>query len=180
LAKRVLERAVDVAPGRGDCHALLSHLYSTDYWAAFDQRPDALDRAMAAARRAVDVAPSNNLSQWALALALFLRRESPAFRIAAQRAIELNPMDGSVCTFMGHLIAYSGEWERGLAIAGRASALNPNHAGWHGLPLFLDAYRQREYEQALEASLRLNMGGHFHEVSVFRRKGPRLFKTLPP
>jgi TolB-like protein len=166
LAKRVLERAVEAAPSRGDCHALLSHLYSTDYWADYDPRPDALDRAHAAARRAVDVAPSNNLSYWALALALFLRRDVPAFRIAAERAIELNPMDGSVTTFMGHLIAYSGDWDRGLAIAARASALNPHHAGWHGLPAVLDAYRRGDDERALDAAIRLDMGGHFHEAAL--------------
>jgi TolB-like protein/tetratricopeptide (TPR) repeat protein len=166
LAKRVLERAVDAAPGRGDCHALLSHLYSTDYWEGFDPQHDALDRGEAAARRAVEVAPSNNLSHWALALALFFRRVLPAFRRAADRAIELNPMDGSVSTFMGHLIAYSGDWEQGLRIAGRASALNPNHAGWHGLAAVLDAYRRRDYESALESALRLDMGGHFHEAAL--------------
>jgi TolB-like protein len=166
LAKRVLERAVDIAPGRGDCHALLSHLYSTDYWADYDPRPDALDRAHAAARRAVDLAPSNNLSQWALALVLFLRGDLPAFRIAAERAIELNAMDGSVTTFMGHLMAYSGDWDRGLAIAARSSALNPHHAGWHGLPAVLDAYRRRDYERALDAALRLDMGGHLHESAL--------------
>jgi adenylate cyclase len=166
LAKRVLERAVDAAPGRGDCHALLSHLYSTDYWEGFDPQHDALDRGEAAARRAVDVAPSNNLSHWALALALFFRRALPAFRMAADRAIELNPMDGSVSTFMGHLIAYSGDWERGLRIAERASALNPNHAGWHGLAAVLDAYRRRDYESALESALRLDMGGHHHEAAL--------------
>jgi non-specific serine/threonine protein kinase len=166
LAKRVLERAVDSAPGRGDCHAMLSHLYSTDYWADFDPRPDALERAHAAARRAVDVAPSNNLSYWALAFALFLRQDIPAFSIAAERAIELNPMDGSVTTFMGHLLAYSGDWDRGLAIAGRASALNPRHAGWHDLPAVLDAYRRRDYARALDAALRLDMGGYVHEPAL--------------
>jgi TolB-like protein/Tfp pilus assembly protein PilF len=165
LAKRVLERAVEAAPGRGECHALLSHLYSADYWGGYDLRLDAIDRALAAARRAVDVAPSSNLSHWALAMALFFRRDIPAFRIAANRAIELNGMDGSVVTFMGHLIAYSGDWERGLAVARRGSALNPNHSGWHELPEFLDAYRRGDYERALEAALRLNMGGMFQEAA---------------
>jgi tetratricopeptide (TPR) repeat protein len=145
---------------------MLSHLYSTDYWADFDPRPDALERAHAAARRAVDVAPSNNLSYWALAFALFLRQDIPAFSIAAERAIELNPMDGSVTTFMGHLLAYSGDWDRGLAIAGRASALNPRHAGWHDLPAVLDAYRRRDYARALDAALRLDMGGYVHEPAL--------------
>jgi len=165
LARRVLERAVETAPGRGDCHALLSHIYSIEHWDLLNPLPDALGRALAAARRAVEVSPSNALSYWALAFALFLRRDLHGCRTAAQRAIDLNRMDGSVVAFMGHLIAYSGEWERGVAIARPAAALNPNCAGWHGLLPFYDAYRRRDYEQALEAALRLDMGGHFQELA---------------
>src|SRR5579862_2394981 len=166
VVKRILESAVRTAPDHGDCWAMLSHMYSNEYWSGWNVQPDALDRALAAARRAVDVAPSDHLSHWALALALFLRRDLPAFRIAAERAIELNRMDGSTVAFMGHLIAYAGDWERGCAIAGPASALNPNHAGWHGLPAFYNAYRKAEYQEALAAALRLKMPGHFQDPAA--------------
>ncbi|HBY64113.1 MAG TPA: hypothetical protein DEH78_30185, partial [Solibacterales bacterium] len=166
LGIRILERAVQQAPGRGDCHAMLSHLYSAEYWTVTEARANALDLALAAAKRAVDVAPANSLSHWALALALFFRRDWTPFRAAAQRAIDLNPMDGSVTTFMGHLIAYAGEWDRGAAIAQKGSELNPLHAGWHGLLPVLAAYQRRDYPAALEAALRLDMGGLVHEFAL--------------
>jgi len=165
LARRILERAVEVAPSRGDCHALLSHLYSVEYWDLLNPREGSLDRALVAAKRAVDVAPTNNLSYWALALALFFKRDRSGFRVAAQRAIELNRMDGSVVAFMGHLIAYSGEWDRGVAIAEKGSALNPHHGGWHGLLAVYDAYQRRDYQRALDAALSLDMRGHFQELA---------------
>ncbi|MGB8097290.1 MAG: hypothetical protein WCF17_09045 [Terracidiphilus sp.] len=165
LAKRILENAVRTQPENSDCWAMLSHAYSNGYW-AFGGQQDSLDRGLAAARRAVDAGPSNHLSHWALALALFLRRDFSAFRVAAERAIALNRMDGSTVAFMGHLIAYSGDWERGCAIAEPASALNPNHAGWHGLPAFFNSYRKGEYKDALAAALRLNMPGHFQDPAA--------------
>lgn len=164
--RRVLESAVRAAPGNSACWALLSHIYTNEYWSEFDAQPDSLDRALAAARRAVDSAPSNALAYWALALALFMRRDFGEFRLAADRAIELNRLDGSTVAFMGHLIAYSGEWDRGRAIAEPASALNPNHAPWHRVMAFYDDYRQGEYRKALTAALRLNTPGQSHFIAA--------------
>ena len=165
-AKRVLERAVRSAPNHGDCWAMLSHMYSNDYWHGPDSRSEDLDRALAAARRAVDVAPSNHLSYWALALALYLKRDIPAFRLAAERAIELNRMDGSSVAFMGSLIAISGDWERGCAIAEPASALNPNHAGWHRFLALYNAYNKGDYPAARAAALRLNIPENFQDPAA--------------
>jgi tetratricopeptide (TPR) repeat protein len=75
-------------------------------------------------------------------------------------------MDGSTVAFMGALMAYSGDWERGFAIAEPASALNPNHAGWHRVLPFYNAYRKGNYPEALAAALRLNAPGHFSFVAA--------------
>jgi TolB-like protein/Flp pilus assembly protein TadD/predicted Ser/Thr protein kinase len=158
--RRILEAAVRRAPEHGDCWAMLSHIYCNEYWSGFNARTDPLGRGLEAARRAVDAAPSNHLSYWALALPLFFRRELQEFRVAAERAIELNRMDGSTVAFMGALMAYSGDWEGGCAIAAPASALNPNHAGWHRVLHFYNAYRKGDYPEALAAALRLNAPGH--------------------
>jgi eukaryotic-like serine/threonine-protein kinase len=61
-ARAALERAVQQPPDRGDCWAMLSWLYREEYTHGFNPRPDPLGRALTAARRAVDVAPSNHLS----------------------------------------------------------------------------------------------------------------------
>ena len=108
--------------------------------------------AIGVVRRATDCVfedPANN--------GMLFRRDLAAFRPVAERAIELNPMDGSSVAFMGLLIALAGDWERGRAIADPASALNPQHAGWHRLLPFFDAYRQGDDRAALAAALRLDM-----------------------
>ncbi len=164
--RQLLERVTRSFPDHGGCWAMLSALYIFEYRDGFGAQPDPLGRAFAAARRAVDVAPSSHLSHWALATALFFRRELAAFRPAAERAIELNRMDGSAIAWMGHMIAFSGDWDRGCAIASDASTLNPHHAGWHRFLAFYSAYRKGEYRNALDAAVRLNMPGYFNAAAA--------------
>ena len=164
----VLERTVERITDDADAWALLSLLYQDEYAHGFNPRPAPLDRALDAAQRAVDLAPSNHIAHFALAYVLFFRRESQAFRRAAERAIALNPMDGNTIATAGFLTAYAGDWARGIPLVERGIALNPHHPGWFWLPLFYDAYRRRDYAAALDAAVKVNMPGYFfaHAVRV--------------
>jgi serine/threonine protein kinase/tetratricopeptide (TPR) repeat protein len=152
-----LERAVQQVPGHADCWAMLTILYVEEYIHGFNPKPDPLPRALAAARRAVEAAPSNHLAYHALATVLFYRRELQAFRNAADRAVALNPMDGYTAAYQGFLMAYAGDWERGCAWAERARKLNPHHPGWYWFPSVFDAYRKRDYRAAQDAALKIHM-----------------------
>src|SRR5437879_12500513 len=112
--------------------------------------------SLRAARMAVEAAPLHSLPYYALAQALFFQREIPAFRVAAERAVSLNPMDGATAAFMGLLIAYAGDWERGCALSDKGSQLNPNHPGWYRYTAWHDAYRKKDYRKALDMDLPLN------------------------
>jgi TolB-like protein len=158
-SRAALERAVQQAPGYADAWAMLSLIYKEEFTHEFNLRPDPVGRAFAAAQRATDAARSNHLAYHALAAALFFRRELQPFRNAAERALTLNPMDGFTLAYLGFLIAYSGDWERGCALAERARSLNPSHPGWYWFPAFFDAYRKSNYRGALEVALNVNMPG---------------------
>jgi TolB-like protein len=158
-ATAALERAVQEMPGNADCWAMLSMLIREEYTHGFNLRPDPLGRAFAAARRAVDAGPSNHLAYHALASAQFFLRERQAFRNSAERAVALNPMDGFTSAYMGFLIAYDGNWERGCALAAYARQLNPHHPGWYWFPSLFDAYRKLDYRGALDVALKINMPG---------------------
>ena len=68
---------------------------SEEYGMGYNVLPDSVGRALQAAQRAVDAAPLSPAHN-ALARALFFRKESQAFRTAADLAIELNPMSASI------------------------------------------------------------------------------------
>ena len=158
-ARTALEHAVKQPPDRADCWATLAWLYREEYTHGFNVQPDPLGRALAASRRALDAGPTNHLAQAALASTLFFLHDLPAFRTAAERAISLNSLEGYTLAYLGMLIAYSGDWERGCALADRAMQLNPNHPGWYWFPRAFNCYRQRDYRGALETVLKTNMPG---------------------
>jgi Tfp pilus assembly protein PilF len=159
-ARAGLDSALRKAPASCDAWAMLALLCVQDFAQGFNLQADALERGLAAARRAVELAPSNHLSHYGLAQALFFLKEFPSFRNAAERAVALNPMDGNALAFLGELLSYSGDCERGVALAARAKQLNPNHPGFYWFADFYNAYRERDYRGALDAALKLNLPGH--------------------
>jgi TolB-like protein/Tfp pilus assembly protein PilF/predicted Ser/Thr protein kinase len=156
LVRSGLERAVVQEPGNADLWAMLSMLFGEEHRFGFNVKPDSLGRSLKAARRAVEIAHANHFAWLALAQALFFRKEFDPFRDAAERAISLNPMDGSTVEYLGHLIAFSGNWERGCELAERARQLNPNHPSWYWSVSFLDAYRKGDYVSARDFLLKGN------------------------
>ncbi len=162
LVREALERAVRESPLDADGWAMLSFLCAEEFKHGFNVRADALDRALDAARRAVAAAPANALCYHVLAQALFFRRDLVAFRNAAERAIELNPMDACTLAFMGILLGYAGDWDRACQLADRAMQLNPHHPGWYRFAAFNHALSRRDFAGALEVALKFNMPSYFY------------------
>ena len=153
-AREALERAVDRAPSNADCWAMLSWIYSHEHAHGFNVRPGSLERALAAARRAVDIAPSNQLAQQALAVVLFFRKETAGCLSAAERAIALNPLDTSNEAMF--LITFTGDWDRGCALIRRAMELNPHHPRWYGTVLGINEYRLANYRAVVDEVVKAN------------------------
>jgi TolB-like protein/Tfp pilus assembly protein PilF len=154
-----LERVSQDPSASADVWAMLAWLYRGETSYGFNARPNPLGRALDAAQRAIAADPSNMIAHAALAAVHFSRGDLPAFRTAAKRAVSLNRCEGYALAYMGLLLAYSGEWEQGCALAEQATQLNPNHPGWYWAPIALNAYRQRDYKRALEFALHMNTPG---------------------
>jgi TolB-like protein/Tfp pilus assembly protein PilF len=161
-----LERAVQQAPNNAECWAMLSLMYANEYGHWDNATPDSLDRSLRAARKAVEAAPLHSLPYYALAQALYFKKEFTEFRVTADRAISLNPMDGATAAFMGMLIAYSGDWERGCALSDKGCQLNPNHPGWYRYPAWHDSYRKKDYRKALDLAFQLNAPQNYYTHAV--------------
>jgi len=164
--RRILERAVEQAPDQADAWAMLAFIYDTEFADEFNARPDPLERAMAAAQRAVDLAPTHALGHYALAFTYFFRKDWSSFRAAVEQAVALNRMDGSVLGLLGLLVHHSGEMERGTQMVEAAMQLNPHYSPVFRVPAFLNAYFQSKYAEANEIAVRINMPGFFHAVAV--------------
>ncbi|HXV64691.1 MAG TPA: protein kinase [Vicinamibacteria bacterium] len=162
-ARAGLEVAVRKAPAYADAWALLALLCAQDHGQGFNVLPEPLSSGADAARRAVEAGPSNHLAHFSLAQVLFFQKEKQAFRNAAERAVALNPMDGNSIAFIGELLIYSGDFDRGLALAARAKQLNPHHPGWYWYADFYNAYRQGDDRGALAFARKVNLPSHWAE-----------------
>jgi tetratricopeptide (TPR) repeat protein len=145
---------------------MLSMIYRGEFAQGYNPQPNPLDRALAAAQRAVDLAPTHALGHYALATVHFFRKEKVAFRVAAERALALNPLDASVKAYIGLLISSSGEWDRGCQMVESAMQFNPNCPGYFYFAGCWNAYRQGKYEEVLEGVVRINMPNYFHVPAI--------------
>jgi tetratricopeptide (TPR) repeat protein len=158
-ARAALERAVRKDPSYSDAWAMLSLIYKEEFTHKFNLLPDPLGRALTAAQRAVEIAPSNHLAFHALASVEFFRKNLDAFQIATARAVALNPMDGFTHAYLGFLTAYAGDWKRGGAFSAKARSLNPHHPGWYWFVPCFDAYRRGDYKASMGFARKVNMPG---------------------
>ena len=159
--KSRLERAVERDNRQSDLWACLAQVFVDEYAFGFGGDATSLDRALAAARRAVELDRANQFALVALAQTHFFRQDLAAFGPAAERAMALNPLNTDAIGILGLQIVHTGEFERGAAIVRRAMELNANHAGWmHFAPLW-EHFHKGEYEQALERANRVDIPGLF-------------------
>jgi len=151
------ERVLERVPNHADAWACLSNLYCWEYVHRMNPLEKPMERALDAAWRAVTIDPACQLGWQQLAEAHFFAKDYTAFRDAAERAIALNPRNSHTRAYLGLLIAFSGEWDRGLALVQSAMALNPHFPDWCYLPFFYNHYRKGEYEAALQVLKKINM-----------------------
>ena len=155
--RAAFERILDREPNHADAWACLSNLYCWEYVHRMNPLEKPMERALEAAWRAVTIAPACQLGWQQLAEAHFFARDYTAFCDAAERAMALNPRNSHTRAYLGLLIAFSGEWDRGLALVQRAMALNPHLPDWVYLPYFYNHYRKGEYQTALQVLKKINM-----------------------
>jgi len=158
---RALELALEKEPDNAEALACLARLHVDEYRFRFDPPPGALDRALRAAQRAVELDATSQLAHRSLAEAHYYRRELSAFRAAAGRALALNSRDTANVHWMGMLLAYAGDWTTGHSIAKKVQQLNPHHPSWFYMFYSCFHYHECEYEQALAAAEKINMPGYY-------------------
>jgi len=159
-ARGILERAVHVDSAAGSCWAWLANMYVMEHGHGFNPLPEPLKRALDAAQRAVDLDPSNAYAHNSLAQAYFFLKKLPEFRLAAQRALELNPWDSNNLVGMGLFWSFCLDSQEGCGIIARAEKLNPQHPSWYAFANFWHAYQQRDYAAATTLALRIGRSVH--------------------
>jgi len=166
-ARDCLEEAVRLDPNYADAHAALVYVYASEYSHGHNTRPNALDRAIAAGRRAIELDPHNPRAHAALALTHFFRRDDAMFAAESERALALNPNDPEMSGMLGAYFVYAGHMERGLTLLTESMRLNPLHPTWYHYSFVVRHVVAGEYAAALSRVERVDMAG-FHWTMILK------------
>jgi TolB-like protein len=110
------------------------------------------DMAVEAANRAVEIAPNDAFVRGLVARAAWMACQPDLLRNETMRAIELNPNDPQNLGPLGNLMAYSGFWDEGVALAEKGIALTaPSTPRWWWWAIAKRAFAHEDFAQAFDA-----------------------------
>jgi TolB-like protein/DNA-binding SARP family transcriptional activator len=137
--RRVLQRAIQLAPGYAPAHAYLGCLDAADCAAGYsgDKRPEEIDAAILLIRRALQLDPTMAYAHQVLGFALSVAGRPQEALAAVEEAVALSPGDAHTLMLYGRELATNGRFGEALSASGKAFALNPK------APIFYHAMHAR-------------------------------------
>jgi TolB-like protein len=152
VIRKCLEGAVARFPSYATAWALLSQTYMDEirfhYSPDPSSSPASIDRALAAARQAVELDPDNVRALQAEMLALWFSGQHKAALAVGERAIALNPNDTELAGEYGFRAAAAGQWSQGCSFLKQARDRNPGPLGYFEIALAICAYFREDYAEA--------------------------------
>jgi len=169
-----LEAVLANDPAHAEGWACLALLYGRAHLDPTIGIANPVARQRAAARRAIDIDQTSQRGWCELATAAFFDRDAAGFRAAADRALALNRLNANVVAMLSHLIAYSGDWARGVDMLEQTLALGGQHPGWYHYMPFVNHFRLGEYERAWDVIKRVSMTEYPWTLASLMITGARL------
>ena len=150
-AKEMLRQAIALDPANARARREFAWLAVIGWVFRLDDTPVLPDEITAHAAKAVQLDPADARARMVAASAYFFTKQLDLFEHEAQQAMVLAPYDAEILAVLGHMIASSGHWQRGVALARKANALNADAAaGWYHATMYKNYYLNGDYERALE------------------------------
>ncbi|RUU01460.1 hypothetical protein EOD23_21455, partial [Mesorhizobium sp. USDA-HM6] len=147
-----LEKSVGRFPNYATAWGLLSLIYTDDYRFEFPAdsaaSATALERALTAARRAVELDPVNIRGRQAEMLALYFNKEIDAALRVGKQTLDINPNDTEFMGVYGERLAVSGNWHDGCSLVAAAHQRSPGSSPYYEGDLALCSYFSGDYRQA--------------------------------
>lgn len=173
-----LEKAVERFPNYATGWGLLSQTYidGIRFRYPFDATSTAsIERALAAARRAVGLDPLNIRGMQAEMLALFLSGEVDAALAVGKQAMAINPNDTELVGEYGYRLALAGHWDEGCPLVADVRERNPGPLSYYETALALCSYFRGDNAQAAmwirKATAPGNTNFHMIAAAIFGEGG---------
>ncbi|PZR00960.1 MAG: hypothetical protein DI533_03345 [Cereibacter sphaeroides] len=150
--RRCLEDAVARFPAYATAWGLLSQVYIDEVRFRFapdpSEGPASVERALAAARKAVALDPMNIRGLEAEMFALYFAGDMSAAIQIGRQAMAINPNDTELMGEFGYRLALSGDWDEGCPLVEVARKRNPGPLGYYESALALCAYQRGDLDEA--------------------------------
>ena len=149
-AKSCFERAIEIDPAYGLPYGLLAILVSRDWANDLSQPSETLDRALALARRGVELSENESTCHTILGQIYLYRRAYDLALRHMERSIELNPTNQWNRADLGSLLAHVGRAEEGLELLRNSRRADPYFGPpWYWRALGFAQFVLRRYAEAL-------------------------------
>lgn len=174
-----LEEAAERFPAYATAWALLSLIYIDEvrFRYPFESAGSTplIDRALAAAARAVELEPTNVRALQAQMIALYFKGEIDAAMRVGRLGMNINPNDTVFLGEYGYRLALSGNWEEGCPLVEEARKRNPGPVAYYEVGLAVCAYFSGDLQQAVmwirKANVRGNALYHVIAAAIFAEGG---------
>ncbi|EEW24278.1 tetratricopeptide repeat protein [Rhodobacter ferrooxidans] len=152
-ARNCLKKLTDAGLQNGSIWAAQAFMVFFDWTRSGGGGSDpALEKALAAASRAIALDPTSSETHEAMASILLARGQPDAALESLRRAVEFNPSNPELRVKIGWQQCLSGQWDDGSAQIRNAMAELSSEPGWYRIPLALDAFRQGDFATSLAES----------------------------
>jgi adenylate cyclase len=161
---RCMQRAVLSEPRYAQAWSALAVLYLHEHSFGYSPQPDrgaALDRALEAARRALDIDGNDRVAAVAMAGIRLSSGDTEGFRRAIERALAITPVLPPIVAQVGYLRVLAGDGEQGLALVDQAIPETAYVPGWYYAAHSFRYLQTAEYGQALEWALKTDAPNWF-------------------
>jgi TolB-like protein len=149
LARADLEEGVRRTPYSAMMWGALAHTVFTGNCLGFDNDPDFLQAAERCTQRAIELDETCAFGHVAAATIAMYRRDLAGALETCRRLAAGNVHAPSTKLSAGFFRSLAGDWDEGALLMRQALAVISHPPGWAFRASFLNAYRQRDYLQAL-------------------------------
>ena len=158
----LVKATLDREPEYGELWSALSNLSADNYLVEFRPIKDfPLEDAERYALKGVELDPEKQSTHMALAYLYLLRNDLTRYAEEAKYAYCLNPNNAYYTGVYGYCELLAGHWEQGMPLLEEGCRLNPYHPGYFCVGSSLYHYAHRNYAEAYQHALKINLPGVF-------------------
>lgn len=161
-AVKICEKKLLAHPNDIINNVIYSDYCRRDYVYGFDIIDNALETGKKCAKNAIRRNPNSPETHYSLAQILFCLHEWSNCVSELNLSQDISRYHASIEYGVGFHFRLMDHWEEGLEIVNKVMSLSIAYPSWYNLPLFLNAYRLKQYDEALVFANKIDTPTLFH------------------